>query len=89
MVCPADPHSCCLTQRTGCLQCNPLGFRTAASDAPVGVLLRVVRPVEVLAAEAGLAARHVAADNEVRRAVVAPHNHVLQALGRQPSATKR
>jgi len=42
--------------------------------------LRVVGAVEVLAVDAGLAARHVAADDEVRAAVVLADDHVLDGL---------
>mmetsp|Transcript_26259 Transcript_26259/g.40448 ORF Transcript_26259/g.40448 Transcript_26259/m.40448 type:complete len:407 (-) Transcript_26259:108-1328(-) len=43
-------------------------------------LLRVVGPVEVLARDGALRARHVAADDEVGGAVVLPDDHVLDGL---------
>lgn len=47
-------------------------------SVPVGVLLGVIGAVKVLAGEVGLRAGHVAPDDEMRRAVVAPQDHVLQ-----------
>eukprot|EP00420_Gonyaulax_spinifera_P001325 CAMPEP_0197944002 /NCGR_PEP_ID=MMETSP1439-20131203/125194_1 /TAXON_ID=66791 /ORGANISM="Gonyaulax spinifera, Strain CCMP409" /LENGTH=317 /DNA_ID=CAMNT_0043567257 /DNA_START=62 /DNA_END=1014 /DNA_ORIENTATION=+ len=45
-------------------------------------LLRVVGPVEVVARDGALRARHVAADDEVRGAVVLTDDHVLDRLTR-------
>mmetsp|Transcript_16062 Transcript_16062/g.39988 ORF Transcript_16062/g.39988 Transcript_16062/m.39988 type:complete len:408 (+) Transcript_16062:224-1447(+) len=56
------------------------GLHAQLSGVLVGHALRVVRAVEILASERGLGARHVAADDEVRAAVVLADDHVLDGL---------
>ena len=56
------------------------GFHRQLGCALLGEVLGVVGAVEVVPAQGGLTTRHVAADDEMRAAVVAADDHVLQGF---------